>query len=279
MWTCIADFLGGVPFHFQDINWWSTWNYLVFHQRKSPPWDCVRFGSRHLLYYKVQRLFHMWESHLLQFWTTGSGPVWICPRRSSSGSHSPSTPQLLDNRPRWCQAWITSQGWTLNQSYLGQEFGVDCSVFQAPGYRAPGVLLGIQQLTELVKLLNIYGNIILIIIVTEGEEEYDERSQTIQCCGWPSDDLLEEYLLQRGIYNRNGESGPVTFHRSESWRRKTCPWTCWKGHSRSRMIGLKLQWSCSEVFIGPQRHIEIYCIHPLGKLNCSSSIYKVKKQI
>lgn len=148
----------------------------------------------------------MWEWHLLQFWTTGSGPVWICPRRRSSGGHSPSTPQLLHNRPRWCQAWVTSWWWTVNQSYLGLEFGVDRSVFQAPGYRAPGVLLDIHQLTQAVDLLNIYGNIILNL------------AQTI-----------------RG----------VTFHRSDSWRRKSCPWTCWKGPSWSRMIGLKLQWSCS----------------------------------
>lgn len=47
---------------------------------------------------------------------------------------------------------------------LGHEFGVDRSVFQTPGYRAPGVLLGIHQLTKALNLWNIYGNIILIII-------------------------------------------------------------------------------------------------------------------
>lgn len=70
----------------------------------------------------------------------------------------------------------------------------DHPLLQAPGYRAPEVLLGIQPLTEAIDMWSVGATLVEVATACNIfglEEEYDELSQIIQCHGQPSDELLD----------------------------------------------------------------------------------------
>lgn len=70
----------------------------------------------------------------------------------------------------------------------------DHPFFQAPGYRAPEVLLGIQPLTEAIDMWSTGATLLEVATgcnIFGREEEYDELSQIIHCHGQPSDELLD----------------------------------------------------------------------------------------
>ncbi|TWW61905.1 Homeodomain-interacting protein kinase 3 [Takifugu flavidus] len=70
----------------------------------------------------------------------------------------------------------------------------DRPFFQATGYRAPEVLLGIHPLTEAIDIWSTGATLVEVATAStifENEEEYDELSQIIQSHGQPSDEILD----------------------------------------------------------------------------------------
>lgn len=93
----------------------------------------------------------------------------------------------------------------------------DHPFFQAPGYRAPEVLLGIQPLTEAIDMWSMGATLVEVATACNifgREEEYDELSQIIQCHGQPSDELLDRGKETPSYFCEQNNSEP-------HWRFKT----------------------------------------------------------
>lgn len=93
----------------------------------------------------------------------------------------------------------------------------DRPFFQAPGYRAPEVLLDIQPLTEAIDMWSLGATLVEVATACNifgREEEYDEMYQIIQCQGQPSDELLDRGKETPSFFckQNNGET---------RWRFKT----------------------------------------------------------